>query len=90
MLILEVLKLIFVCYPNNSLSIHCFLYLKASLFEALVYSTSQDSSIFYRSVGSKKAETASTIMSFFLSSGLTTGALLSFVMLVIMGVDIIS
>ncbi|XP_065895385.1 equilibrative nucleoside transporter 1-like isoform X1 [Dysidea avara] len=43
-----------------------------------------------QSVGSKKAETASTIMSFFLSSGLTTGALLSFVMLVIMGVDIIS
>jgi len=45
---------------------------------------------FHRSVGSKKAETASTIMSFFLSSGLTAGALLSFVMLVIMGVDIIS
>lgn len=42
-----------------------------------------------RAVNSKSAESASAIMTFFLSSGLTFGAFLSFVMLTINGVDVI-
>ena len=42
-----------------------------------------------QSVGNQNTERASTIMSFFLNAGLTIGALLSFVMLAILGVDVI-
>lgn len=41
-----------------------------------------------RCVDSQNTERASTIMSFFLNSGLTTGALLSFIMLTILGVKV--
>ncbi|XP_065911440.1 equilibrative nucleoside transporter 1-like [Dysidea avara] len=41
-----------------------------------------------RAVNSRSAESASAIMTFFLSSGLTVGAFLSFVMLTINGVDV--
>jgi len=42
-----------------------------------------------KAVNSRSAESASAIMTFFLSSGLTVGAFLSFVMLTINGVDVI-
>lgn len=42
-----------------------------------------------QSVDNQNTERASTIMSFFLNTGLTVGALLSFAMLAILGVDVI-
>lgn len=42
-----------------------------------------------QSVDSRNAERASTIMSLFLNTGLTFGAFLSFIMLIILGVDVI-